>query len=245
MKLKQKMIGTAPSCCLIALLTVLTATVSHAQVGITMAINGFYGSNLSASGGELGDGAVVKLGFFHSGTAFIPTASVLSNWNDSAIQSTMQGRLTSLGLNFYTLAETTTLNLGEGNGAEFQILFSPDPEVQPNSAFQRLFNINPATAIPTLSGVNLIGYKPFVWIQTASGSEFGLFETKNPFPSGVFPDSDFTADVINTGATALVGTLLLNDAGVQLVPEPSTATLTLIGFGILSFLRRRDNALRS
>lgn len=230
---------------MIALLAALPASFGHAQVAITMAVNGYYGNNLSASGDQLANGAIVKLGFFHSGSAFIPTATVLSNWEASAFIPTMQARLTSLSTNFYTLAETTTVNLGDGNGSEFQILFSPDPAVQPNVAFQKLFDINPASSTPALSGVNLIGYKPFVWIQTANGSEFGLFEAAIALPTGVFPANDYTLDVIRTGATALVGTLLLNDSGVQLVPEPSTTTLTLIGFGILSFLRRKAKSLHS
>lgn len=230
---------------MIALLAALPASFGHAQVAITMAVNGYYGNNLSASGDQLENGAIVKLGFFHSGSAFIPTSTVFSNWEASASNTTMQARLTSFSTDFYTLAETTTVNLGDGNGSEFQILFSPDPEVQPNLAFQRLFAINPASSTPTLSGVNLIGYKPFVWIQTANGSEFGLFEADSPFPTGIFPSSDYTLDVLGSGMSPLVGTLLLDDTGVQLVPEPSTTTLTLIGFGILSFLRRKEKSLHS
>ena len=134
---------------------------------------------------------------------------------------------------------------GNGNGAEFQILFSPDPDVQPNPAFQSLFNINPAVTTPTLASINLVGLKPFIWIETVDRSEFGLFESRLAFPTGAFPDNDLSIDVIDTGATAVVGTLLANDTGLQTIPEPSSASLALLGVGLLSLLRRRDANLQS
>lgn len=214
----------------------LTGSFGQSQVSITLAVNGYYGSNFSSSGTNLADGTLVKLGFFHTGSAFVPTATVLSNWQ--ALTGTMASRLSTFDDNFYTLA-STTITSGNGNGAEFQILYSPDPDVQPNPAFQSLFAINPAVTTPTLASINLVGLKPFVWIETAGRSEFGLFESKLAFPTGAFPDNDLSIDVIDTGSTAIVGTLLANDTGLQTIPEPSSASLALLGVGFLSLLRRR------
>jgi len=227
---------------LLALVLILGGSVGQAQVGITLAVNGYYGSNLTASGAQLADGTSVKLGFFYSGSAFIPSATVLSNWQ--GLSGTLSSRLSTFDDNFYTLA-TTAITSGNGNGAEFQILYSPDPDVQPNVAFQSLFAINPAVTTPTLASINLTGLKPFIWIENSDRSEFGLFESKLAFPTGAFPDNDLSIDVINTGSTAIVGTLLADDTGLQTIPEPSSASLALLGIGLLSLLRRRDADLPS
>lgn len=234
----QKAYGFA----LVGLTMIFGGSFSQAQVGITLSVNGYYGSNFSSSGTNLADGTLVKLGFFHTGSAFVPTATVLSNWQ--ALTGTMASRLSTFDDNFYTLA-STTITSGNGNGAEFQILYSPDPDVQPNPAFQSLFAINPAVTTPTLASINLVGLKPFVWIETAGRSEFGLFESKLAFPTGAFPDNDLSIDVIDTGSTAIVGTLLANDTGLQTIPEPSSASLALLGVGFLSLLRRRSVNLQS
>jgi hypothetical protein len=227
---------------LLALVLILGGSVGQAQVGITLAVNGYYGNNLSASGANLADGTSVKLGFFHTGTAFLPTTDVLNSW--LGLSGTMASKLSSFDDNFYTLA-SASITSANGNGAEWQILYSPDPDVQPNPAFQSLFNINPAVSTPALSSINLVGYKPFIWVETVDRSEFGLFESKLAFPTGAFPDNDLSIDVINTGATALVGTLLADDTGLQTIPEPTSASLALLGFGLLSLLRRRVSDLKS
>lgn len=226
----------------LVLVALLSGSLAHAQVGITMAVNGYYGSNLSVSGANLADGTSVKLGFFHTGTAFISSADVLNSW--LGLSGTMASKLSSLDDNFYTLA-SASITSANGNGAEWQILYSPDPDVQPNPAFQSLFNINPAVSTPSLSSINLVGYKPFIWVETVDRSEFGLFESRLAFPTGAFPDNDLSIDVINTGATALVGTLLADDTGLQTIPEPTSASLALLGVGLLSLLRRRVSDLKS
>lgn len=227
---------------LIIAATFLTGSVGQSQVSITLAVNGYYGSNFSSSGADLADGTLVKLGFFHTGSAFVSSANVLSNWQ--ALTGTMASRLSTFDDNFYTLANTV-ITSGNGNGAEFQILYSPDPDVQPNPAFQSLFVINPAVTTPTLASINLVGVKPLIWIETVDRSEFGLFESKLAFPTGAFPDNDLSIDVIDTGSTAIVGTLLANDTGLQTIPEPSSASLAVLGFGLVSLLRRRETILKS
>jgi hypothetical protein len=201
---------------------------SHAQVAITLAVNGYFGSNLLSSGNNLPDGTIVKLGMFYSSSAFTPTADVASNW--AALSGTMQSRLSTFDDTFYTLASTTTSSIA-GNGAEFQMLWTTDPSIQPITAYQKLFPLNPAVTDPTLSSINLALYNPYVWVETADRSEFGLFRAITAFPTGNFPDNDYSFDVMGTQATALVGTLFSDDSGFKLsnVPEPSVASLLLAG----------------
>ena len=215
----------------------------QAQIQITMSVNGYFGSNLSASGANLADGTIVKLGMFYSSSAFTPTADVLSNW--STLSGSMQSRLSAFDDNFYSFA-STTMSSANGNGAEFQILYSPDPDVQPDVAFQKFFSLSPAVTSPTLSAINLVGYKPFVWIETVDRSEFGLYQANAGFPTGTFPDNDYIFDVMSASGTAIVGTLLSDDTGVQLaVPEPSVTAMSLLGVAFISLLRRRGSVVKS
>lgn len=217
---------------------------SQAQISITMSVNGYFGNNLSASGANLADGTIVKLGMFYNNSAFTPTADVSASW--VSLSGSMQSRLSTFDDNFYSFA-STTMNSASGNGAEFQILYSPDPEVQPDVAFQKFFTLSPAVTSPGLSGINLVGYKPFVWIETVDRSEFGLYQASAAFPTGNFPDNDYSFDVIASNATALVGTLLVDDTGVQLsaVPEPSVTAMSLVGVAFVSLLRRRGSVVKS
>jgi hypothetical protein len=217
---------------------------SQAQISITMSVNGYFGNNVSASGAQLADGTIVKLGMFYSSSAFTPTADVSASW--AALSGSMESRLSTFDDNFYSFA-STVISSENGNGAEFQILYSPDPDVQPDAAFQRFFTLSPAVTSPGLSGINLVGYKPFVWIETADRSEFGLYQASAAFPTGTFPDNDYGFDVIASNATALVGTLLVDDSGVQLsaVPEPSVTAMSLVGVAFVSLLRRRGSVVKS
>jgi hypothetical protein len=243
MKDQLKLMMKAGILALLALFTV--EQTGQAQVNITMSVNGYFGNNLSAAGTNLADGTVVKLGIFYSNSAFTPTADITASW--AALSGTMQSRLSTFDDNFYSLA-STVISSANGNGAEFQILFSPDPDVQPNVDFQKFFTLSPAVTSPTLSSINLVGYKPFVWIETVNQAEFGLYQALAAFPTGTFPDNVYTFDVIGTNATAIVGALLSDDTGVQLaavVPEPSVAALSLLGFSFISLLRRRNSVVKS
>jgi hypothetical protein len=217
---------------------------SQAQISITMSVNGYFGNNLSASGANLADGTIVKLGMFYNSSAFTPTADVSASW--AALSGSMESRLSTFDNNFYSFA-STAISSANGNGAEFQILYSPDPDVQPDTAFQKFFTLSPAVTSPGLSGINLVGYKPFVWIETVDRSEFGLYQANVAFPTGTFPDNDYGFDVIASNATALVGTLLVDDTGVQLsaVPEPSVTAMSLVGVAFVSLLRRRGSVVKS
>ena len=243
MKSQLKMLSKAIVLALIA--TVAVEEKGLAQVSITMSVNGYFGSNLSASGANLADGTIVKLGMFYSNSAFTPTADVSSNW--ASLSGTMQSRLSTFDDNFYSLA-STVISSANGNGPEFQFLFSPNPEVQPDLAFQKFFVLSPAVTTPTLSAINLVGYKPFVWIETVDKSEFGLYEATAAFPSGIFPDNVYDFNVIASNATAIVGSLLADDTGVKLataVPEPSVVALSMLGFSFISLLRRRNPVVKS
>jgi len=230
---------------ILALLGIVAAEqTSQAQINITMSVNGYFGSNLSASGANLADGTIVKLGMFYNSSAFTPTADVSASW--AALSGSMQSRLSTFDDNFYSFASTVTSS-ANGNGAEFQILYSPDPDVQPDAAFQKFFTLSPAVTSPSLSGINLVGYRPFVWIETVDRSEFGLYQANVAFPTGTFPDNDYGFDVIGSNATVLVGTLLVDDTGVQLsaVPEPSVAAMSMVGVAFVSLLRRRNLVVKS
>ena len=230
---------------LLALLAlVVVEQTGQAQVNITMSVNGYYGRNLSASGADLANGTIVKLGMFYSNSAFTPTDDVSSNW--AALSGTMESRLSTFDDNFYSLA-STVISSANGNGPEFQILFSPNPEAQPDVAFQKFFTLSPAVTSPSLSGINLVGYKPFVWIETVDRSEFGLYQAKVAFPTGTFPDNDYGFDVTASNAIAIAGSLLADDTGVQLsaVPEPSVTAMSLLGVAFISLLRRRGSVVKS
>ena len=253
MKIQLKLMSKAV---ILALLGIVAAEqTSQAQINITMSVNGYFGSNLSASGANLADGTIVKLGMFYNNSAFTPTADVSTSW--AALSGSMESRLSTFDDNFYSFASTVTTS-ANGNGAEFQILYSPDPDVQPDAAFQKFFTLSPAVTSPTLSSISLnkviVGgvvtfeYRPFVWIETADRSEFGLYQANVAFPTGTFPDNDYGFDVIASNATALVGTLLVDDTGVQLaavVPEPSVTAMSLAGVAFISLLRRRGSVVKS
>jgi len=180
---------------------------------------------------------------FYNNSTFTPTADVSASW--AALSGSMQSKLSTFDDNFYSFASTVTSS-ANGNGAEFQILYSPDPEVQPDAAFQKFFTLSPAVTTPTLSAINLVGYKPFVWIETVDRSEFGLYQANAGFPTGTFPDNDYIFDVMSASGTAIVGTLLSDDTGVQLaVPEPSVTAMSLLGVAFISLLRRRGSIVKS
>ena len=254
MKTRLKLLSKAVVLTLLGLLVV--EQTGHAQVMITMSVNGYFGSNLSSSGANLADGTIVKLGMFYNSGALTPTATVSSNW--AALSGTMQSRLSTFDDTFYTLASTTTFTATPSQGvsvSEFQILFSPDKDVQPDPAFQRFFAISPAVTSPTLSSISLnkivlnevvtFEYKPYLWIETADRSEFGLYQATAAFPTGAFLDDDYGFDVMGTNATAIVGTLLLDETGLQLLPEPSVTAMSLVGVAFISLLRRRDSVVKS
>jgi hypothetical protein len=191
----------------------LAGSLGQAQVAVSLAVNGYYGDNKNAAGQVLADGTLVKLGYFRTGTSFVSSANVLSTWQ--GLSGSMSSKLGTFDDNFYTVASTTVRSGGDNGSGWFQILYNPDPEVQPDPAYQALFAINPVVSTPILTGVSLVNFKPFIWVETLDRSEFGLFESILAFPTGTFPDNDLTIDLISGGATALVGGL--SNGGLQTV----------------------------
>ena len=139
MKIQLKPMFKASVLALLAFVAV--EQTSQAQISITMSVNGYFGSNLSSTGANLADGTIVKLGMFYNNSAFTPTADVSASW--AALSGSMQSRLSTFDDNFYSFASATT-STANGNGAEFQVLYSPDPDVQPDAAFQKFFTLSPA-----------------------------------------------------------------------------------------------------
>lgn len=207
---------------LVAMAVTSFGGLGQAQVAITLAVNGYYGDNKNAAGQVLADGTLVKVGFFRTGTSFVSSASVLSTWQ--GLSGSMSSRLGTFDDNFYTVASTTVRSGGDNGSGWFQILYNPDPEVQPDPAYQSLFTINPVDSTPEQTGVSLVNYKPFIWVETVDRSEFGLFESSFAFPTGTFPDNDLTIDLISGGATALVGSL--STGGLQTASGGGGATPT-------------------
>jgi hypothetical protein len=228
---------------LIGLLAALALIPSaQAQISITMSVNGFYGENYLSDGTTLmPTGTKVKLGVFYSGTTLTSVSSVSTLWQ--GLSGDMSARLATFDDTFYSLAESTVLS--SDGLSNFQFLYNPIPSVYNDadaSAFkvQEKFTINPAVTTPTLANLDLRLKNAFVWIESADGSEFGLFASKALFPN--VADEDWTLDVTSSaasdmGVTAIAGIAGAN--GVTLVPEPTTASLLAVGMAAFTAVRRR------
>jgi len=228
---------------LIGLVGALALTPSaQAQISITMSVNGFYGENYLSDGTTLmPTGTRVKLGVFYSGTALTSVSSVSTLWE--GLSGDMSAKLATFDDTFYSLAESTVLSAD--GASNFQFLYNPIPTVFNDadpSAFkvQGKFSVNPAVTTPALTSLNLALKNAFVWIENADRSEFGLFASKGVFPS--VSDEDWTLDVtssstVDTGVTAIAGIAGAN--GVTLVPEPTTASLLVVGMAAFITIRRR------
>ena len=230
---------------LIGLVGALALTPSaQAQISITMSVNGFYGENYRSDGTTLmPTGTRVKLGVFYSGTALTSVSSVSTLWE--GLSGDMSAKLATFDDTFYSLAESTVLYDSVNGTSNFQFLYNPIPSVFNDadpSAFkvQGKFSVNPAVTTPALTSLNLALKNAFVWIENADRSEFGLFASKGFFPS--VSDEDWTLDVtssstLDTGVTAIAGIAGAN--GVTLVPEPTTASLLVVGMAAFITIRRR------
>jgi hypothetical protein len=158
----------------------------------------------------------------------------------------MSSRLDALDNTFYVLkaANGTALETTAGDfslsGGGFWIAVDPNGQ-ESETKFASTLNINPASFSPTLTGINTIGVKPFVWVETADRSQFALFESTKAMPSGAFPDLSLDLVMGSAGFTAIAGTLQANS--FTMVPEPTT--LSLASLGVLTALvtrRRKHNS---
>jgi len=228
---------------LVGLLAALALIPSaQAQISITMSVNGFYGENYLSNGTTLmPTGTKVKLGVFYSGATLTSVSSVSTLWE--GLSGDMSAKLATFDDTFYSLAESTVLSAG--GTSNFQFLYNPIRDIYDeadSSAFkvQAKFSVNPAVTTPGLVNLDLGLKNAFVWIENDDRSQFGLFASKGVFPN--VQDNDWTLDVtssstLDTGVTAIAG--IAGSGGVTLVPEPTTASLLVVGMAAFITIRRR------
>lgn len=219
---------------------------ASAQI-ITLSLSAYNSSNYLSDGVTVvPNSTVMKLGYFYSGSSFIGASSAFSTWtNTLASSASISAALDNFDNNFYTLKadngtmlQTTAGDFASGQG-KFWISLDPNGN-ESEAKFASVFTVNPASFSPTLTGVSTIGVKPFVWVETADRSQFGLFEANTAMPNGNFPNLSIDLVIGTTGFTPLVGTLSANS--FTLIPEPSTSALLLVGLVALCH-RRRTNKI--
>jgi len=128
-------------------------------------------------------------------------------------------------------------------GGDFTMMWDPTVPLD-GPGFGAEFNLNPTTG--ALTGLDLVGKIPYVWIQTSgSTKEYGLFVSNRALIGPGFGalnqiDLSNTGDA-TTGVTALFGQVKADGSGIvtQSIPEPSAASLALLGMGLLSLFQKR------
>lgn len=200
---------------------------------ITISVSAYQSGNFLADGlTVVPNTTILKLGYFYNG-GFTSATSLGTQW--AGLTGTMSSRLGSFDDTFYTLkadnGELLQTTAGEfANGAgKFWIALDPngvDNESAPR--FATTLTVNPGSFDPVLNSVSTIGVKPFVWVETADRSQFGLFEAKVAMPNGVFPNLLLDLVIGTTGFTPVVGSLATNS--FTLIPEPSTSALLGVSF---------------
>jgi hypothetical protein len=223
-------------------LALLMATNSHAQITISM--SAYQDNNMLSDGVTVvPNSTILKIGYFYN-SGFTSLATLQSAW--TGLTGSMSSRLDTLDNTFYVLkaANGTALETAAGDfspsGGKFWISVEPNGN-ESEAKFASTLNINPASFSPTLTGINTIGVKPFVWVETADRSQFALFESTKAMPSGNFPDLSLDLVMGSAGFTAIAGTLQANS--FTMVPEPTT--LSLASLGVLTALvtrRRKHNS---
>jgi len=223
-------------------LALLMATSSHAQITISM--SAYQDNNMLSNGVTVvPNTTILKIGYFYN-SGFTSLATLQSAW--TGLTGSMSSRLDTLDNTFYVLkaANGTALETTAGDfspsGGKFWISVEPNGN-ESEAKFASTLNINPASFSPTLTGINTIGVKPFVWVETADRSQFALFESTKAMPSGAFPDLSLDLVMGSAGFTAIAGTLQANS--FTMVPEPTT--LSLASLGVLTALvtrRRKHNS---
>jgi len=218
------------------------ATNSHAQITISM--SAYQDNNMLSDGVTVApNSTILKIGYFYN-SGFTSLATLQSAW--TGLTGSMSSRLDTLDNTFYVLkaANGTALETTAGDfspsGGKFWISVEPNGN-ESEAKFASTLNINPASFSPTLTGINTIGVKPFVWVETADRSQFALFESTKAMPSGAFPDLSLDLVMGSAGFTAIAGTLQANS--FTMVPEPTT--LSLASLGVLTALvtrRRKHNS---
>jgi hypothetical protein len=193
-------------------------------------VAGYYGGNLLSDGVTvLPDSTVVDLGVFYQSTSFTSGTSIAASLDlikDDAA-SLLSFRANNGWVSFGTIA------LGSSDGSFVMKWDATDSAAGPG--FGTNFNLDPTTG--ALSLKTFVGVKPFLWVQTPSGAgqEFWVGQAISALPAASF-DAFYQLDVTDSGMSMFLGTAV-GTSGITTIPEPSTAILSGLGFGLL-FLRR-------
>lgn len=214
---------------------------SHAQITISM--SAYQDNNMLSNGVTVVPGSTtLKIGYFYN-SGFTSLASIQSVW--TSLTGSMSSRLDTLDNTFYVLkavngtALETTASDFSTNGGKFWIAVDPNGN-ESEAKFASTLSINPGSFSPALPGsISTIGFKPFVWVETADRSEFALFESTKAMPTGAFPDLSLDLVMGSAGFTAIAGTLQANS--FTMVPEPTTFSLVTLGFLTTLVTRRRKH----
>jgi hypothetical protein len=219
---------------------VQAAAVKAATLNVVVA--GYFGANSLSSGALLTAGSLADFGVFYSGSSFTSSSAIASALTSITTDSAMQSFRSANGwASFGTVTVPT--------GGDFTMLWDLNAPAD-GPGFGTEFNLNPTTG--ALSGIDLVGKIPFVWIQTPGAStEYGLFVSNQAFIGAGF-GAITQVDLSNTGSstsgvTALFGKVNADGSGIitQGIPEPATAPLTIVGMGLLSLFRKRTITVKS
>jgi hypothetical protein len=214
------------------------------QGQITFSMSAYDNSNKLADGvTNVGNETILKVGYFYNG-GFTSATALQTAWG--SLTGSMASRLGVFDDTFVSLKadngialETTAGEFDPGMG---QFWISLDPNGRGNESATRFAStLSVGTSNQTLNGISLINVKPFVWVETADRSQFGLYESTRAMPSGSFPDLSLDLVMGSGTFTAIVGTLNTISFNLSAIPEPNTSVL--LGLGLLSFLikKRRNN----
>jgi len=226
----------------LALGLLLAGGYTSVQAQITISMSAYQSSNKLADGvTNVGDTTIMKVGYFYN-SGFTSASALQTAWG--SLTGSMQSRLNVFDDTFVSLKadngialETTAGEFDPGMG-QFWIALDPNGN---ESASRFVSTLSVGTSNQTLNGISLINVKPFVWVETADRSQFGLYESTKAMPSGAFPDLSLDLVMSSSTFTAVVGTLNTRSFNLSAIPEPNTSVL--LGLGLLSFLvnKRRNN----
>ena len=209
---------------------------------LNVVVAGYFGANSLSSGALLPAGSSADFGVFYSGSSFTSSSAIASALASITTDSAMQSFRSANGwASFGTVTVPT--------GGDFTMLWDLNAPAD-GPGFGTEFNLNPTTG--ALSGIDLVGKIPFVWIQTPGAStEYGLFVSNQAFIGagfGAITQVDLSDTGSSTsGVTALFGQVKTDGSGIvtQSIPEPVTTPIALLGMGLLSLFRKRKTTEKS
>lgn len=225
----------------IALALMVEATAAKAAT-VNVVVAGYFGGNSLSTGELLPAGSSADFGVFYSGSSFTSSSAIASALNSITTDSAMQSFRSANGW-----ASLGTVSVPVGG--DFTMMWDPTVPLD-GPGFGAEFNLNPTTG--ALTGLDLVGKIPYVWIQTpGANTEYGLFVSNRALIGPGFGalnqiDLSNTGDA-TTGVTALFGQVKADGSGIvtQSIPEPAAASLALLGMGLLSLFQKRKTTLKS